>query len=110
MEVLLKLLRYIPLLLGLCAFQAHAADTIRLTVSGISCTGNTNTFPGMAAEAWSMGASVPTVVGTGGGGAGKVTLSGLVVQRAFDECSPILLKDLFNGTHIATLTLTQYKS
>jgi type VI protein secretion system component Hcp len=101
----MKIMRYIPILLGLCVFQAHAADTIRLAVSGVSCT-STGTLPGMTALSWSMGASAP--VSSTGASVGKVALSALAVQRAFDECSPVLLSDFFKGTHIATVTLTQY--
>jgi type VI protein secretion system component Hcp len=104
----MKLMRFIPLLLGLCALQAHAAGAIRLTVTGVSCTSTLSALPGMAAESWSMGASAPISTGATGVAAGKVALSALTVQRAFDECSPVLLNKFFTESHIATVVLTQY--
>ena len=43
--------------------------------------------------------------GGGGGGAGKATIRPLVINKAPDDCSPLLFRTVFQGEHIRTATL-----
>jgi type VI protein secretion system component Hcp len=57
--------------------------------------------------AWSWGASNPVDLSSGGGGgAGKVSLADLSIQKAFDACSPALFGAVATGKAFPTLTLT----
>jgi len=60
---------------------------------------------------WSWGGSqVTSVAGTGGSGAGKVSLSDLSVMTYFDKATPKFFKSLAKGDHIKTGTLTAIKA
>lgn len=60
---------------------------------------------------WSWGASnVSSVSGTGGSGAGKVSLGEFTIMKTMDKASPKLFKSICAGTHIATGTMTASKS
>lgn len=60
---------------------------------------------------WSWGGSnVSSVAGTGGSGAGKVSLSELSVMAFFDKSTPKFFKSLCAGTHIKTGLMTATKS
>lgn len=60
---------------------------------------------------WSWGGSnVSSVAGTGGSGAGKVSLSDLNVMINFDKSSPKFFKTVCAGTHIPSGTLTAIKA
>ena len=55
---------------------------------------------------WSWGASNPVdLIGGGGGGAGKVSVSDLSVMKPFDACSPALLGAVATGKAFPSLTL-----
>lgn len=56
------------------------------------------------------GVQTSSVAGTGGSGAGKVTLQDFNVQTYFDKSTPQLFKSLAAGTHIKSGTLTAIKS
>jgi type VI secretion system secreted protein Hcp len=57
----------------------------------------------IALHSWSWGGSqTTTVAGTGGSGAGKVSLGDFTVTKHFDKSSPALFKSLCSGTHIKT--------
>lgn len=94
----------------LCVPAIHAADTIYMTVDGVTCNSpGKGPGDGMKVVSWQMGVQqVLNIGGGGGGGAGKATFQPLTVTRAFDECSPLLLPKLFTGTVLNTVTLTQY--
>lgn len=60
---------------------------------------------------WSWGGSqTSSVAGTGGSGAGKVSLSDINVMSYFDKSTPKFFKSLCKGDHIATGTLTAIKA
>jgi len=56
------------------------------------------------------GSQATTVSGSGGSGAGKVSLSDISVMKNFDKASPKLLTAMCKGTHIAKGTLTAVKA
>jgi len=57
--------------------------------------------------AWSWGLSEPVVSGgSGGGGAGRVKIENISVQKLVDLASPLLLLASAEGTHISDGTLT----
>lgn len=94
-----------------CVPLSQAADTIYMTVDGVTCSSpGKGPGDGMKVLSWQMGVEQALDIGTGssGGGAGKATFEPLTVTRAFDECSPLLLPKLFTGTVLNTVTLTQY--
>lgn len=56
---------------------------------------------------WSLGASNPTTVGTGGGsGAGKVSISSVSIQKIVDAATPDLFRSCCSGKHFATGKIT----
>ncbi len=60
---------------------------------------------------WSWGAAnVSSVAGTGGSGAGKVSLGDFTIMKTVDKASPKFFKSICAGTHIATGTMTAVKS
>jgi type VI secretion system secreted protein Hcp len=56
------------------------------------------------------GSQTSSVAGTGGSGAGKVSLENLHVMKYYDKASPDLFKALASGTHIKSGTLCAVKS
>jgi type VI secretion system secreted protein Hcp len=56
------------------------------------------------------GSQTTSVGGTGGSGAGKVSLSEFNVMKSFDKASVPLFKSLVSGTHIANGVLTASKA
>ena len=56
------------------------------------------------------GSQVSSVAGTGGSGAGKVSLENLHVMKYYDKASPTIFKALVSGTHIKTGVLSAVKS
>jgi type VI secretion system secreted protein Hcp len=58
---------------------------------------------------WS-GSQVSSVSGTGGSGAGKVSLDHFQIMKSYDKSSPQLFKSLVSGTHIKTGMLSAVKS
>jgi|ERR1700721_2928442 type VI secretion system secreted protein Hcp len=56
------------------------------------------------------GNQVSSVSGTGGSGAGKVSLENIHVMKYYDKSSPLLFKSLISGTHIKTGVLSACKS
>jgi type VI secretion system secreted protein Hcp len=60
---------------------------------------------------WSWGASnVSSVSGTGGSGAGKVSLSDFNIMTNFDKATPKFFKSVCAGTHIKTGTMSAIKA
>jgi type VI secretion system secreted protein Hcp len=60
---------------------------------------------------WSWGGSqTSTVSGTGGSGAGKVSLADFSIMTNFDKGTPKLFKSLCAGAHVKTGTMTAVKS
>lgn len=60
---------------------------------------------------WSWGGSqVSTVSGTGGSGAGKVSLSDFNVMAYFDKSTPEFFKNMCAGTHIKSGVMTAVKA
>lgn len=60
---------------------------------------------------WSWGGSqVSSVAGTGGSGAGKVSLSDFSIMSHFDKSTPKFFKSLCAGSHVPTGTLSAIKS
>jgi type VI secretion system secreted protein Hcp len=83
------------------------ASTITVTVDDLNCTTalGAGTF---GAQTWSFGATQSGGGSTGGGGgAGKATVSGLKVEKTFDQCSPGLFGGVTTGKHFRTVTLVQ---
>jgi len=88
---------------------AHAADSIFMNISGVTCNSSSNASePGMSVLGWQWGASNSVTLGSGSPTSGKTTFQAITVTRAFDECSPLLLPKLFAGQPLTTVTLTQY--
>ncbi len=56
------------------------------------------------------GAQHSTVSGTGGSGAGKVSLSDFSIMKTMDKASPKLFQAMTKGTHVASATLTACKA
>jgi type VI secretion system secreted protein Hcp len=56
------------------------------------------------------GSQVSSVAGTGGSGAGKVSLENIHIMKYYDKASPALFKALISGTHIKTGVLSACKS
>ena len=96
------------LLLSTSSWAAEKpASAITVNVDNLNCT----TALGVAtfnAQTWSFGAA-QTGGSTGGGcgGAGKATVSGLKVQKNFDQCSPALFGGVTTGKHFRTVTVVQ---
>lgn len=60
---------------------------------------------------FSLGASNPTTIGSGGGGgAGKATLSSLNVMKMSDKASPVLFQNCCQGKHFPKATVTLHKA
>jgi type VI secretion system secreted protein Hcp len=60
---------------------------------------------------WSWGGNQTTsVAGTGGSGAGKVSLSDLNIMTYFDKATPKFLKSMYKGDHIKSGSLTAIKA
>ena len=60
---------------------------------------------------WSWGGNqVSSVTGTGGSGAGKVSMSDFIIMKDFDKATSPLLKAMMSGTHIDNGVLTAYKA
>lgn len=61
-------------------------------------------------ESWSLGASNPGSMGSGGGGGtGKVAFTDLSFMHRYDKASPNLWKACASGEHIKEATLTSAK-
>jgi len=56
------------------------------------------------------GSQVSSVAGTGGSGAGKVSLENLHAMKYYDKASVPLFKSLVSGTHIKTGVLSAVKA
>jgi type VI secretion system secreted protein Hcp len=72
---------------------------------------NTNHSNEIQIMSWSWGgAQYSSVAGTGGSGAGKVSLSDFSIMANFDKATPKLFKSLCEGTHVKTGTMTAIKA
>jgi type VI secretion system secreted protein Hcp len=72
---------------------------------------NTNHSNEIQIMSWSWGgAQYSSVAGTGGSGAGKVSLSDFSIMANFDKSTPKLFKSLCEGTHVKTGTMTAIKA
>jgi type VI protein secretion system component Hcp len=105
------LLLLIPALLATIAWSQDKTangSIIVVTVDGLNCS-TTAGSASFNAQAWSFGATDTLEIGGTGSGAGtgKATTSNLVVQKMFDECSPLLFFDVTSGKVIKSVTLTQ---
>jgi type VI secretion system secreted protein Hcp len=79
------------------------------TVNGESV--DTNHKNEIQIMSWSWGGSQhSSVSGSGGSGAGKVSLGDFSIMKTFDKASVPFLKGLCAGTHFATGTLTANKA
>ncbi len=63
----------------------------------------------LLAWSWGMSQSGTTHVGKGGG-AGKVNVQNISITKYVDKASPILMKHISEGKHIAEATLTVRKA
>jgi type VI secretion system secreted protein Hcp len=60
---------------------------------------------------FSLGASNPTSIGSGGGGgSGKVTVSSFNCMKKTDKASPTLFQKCCEGHHVPKATVTLYKA
>ena len=59
----------------------------------------------MRISSWSLGASNPTSVGSGGMSAGKVNFQDLSVMKSIDKATPMLFLACASGKHIPKATL-----
>jgi len=83
-----------------------------LKLDGIPGEDQTDGFVGQVQIlSFSWGASnISSVAGTGGSGAGKVSVSELSIMTFFDKATPAAFKAICLGTHIKTGTLSAVKS
>src|SRR5687768_1634472 len=82
-----------------------AKSAIAVSVGNLGCSTalGSDTF---AVQAWSWGASNPVDLSAGGGGgSGKVSVSDLAVQKAFDACSPALFGAVATAKAFQNLSL-----
>ena len=84
--------------------KGNVKSAIAVTLGNLGCSTplGTDAFEVLS---WSFGASNPVDLSGGGGGAGKVSVSDLNIQKAFDGCSPALLGAVATGKAFPTLTL-----
>lgn len=60
---------------------------------------------------FSVGASNPTTIGSGGGGgSGKASLSSFNVMKMSDKASPVLFQKCCQGAHFPKATITLHKA
>jgi type VI protein secretion system component Hcp len=109
MKSLLVVVGVFALSAGLVAQGPPAKGSVKspiaVTLGTLGCSTplGTDAFDVLA---WSFGASNPVDLSVGGGGAaGKVSVSDLNIQKAFDGCSPALLGAVATGKAFASLTL-----
>jgi len=89
-----------------------AFDTF-LNLSGVKGESTRKGFEGwIEVFSFSLGATNPTTVGTtsGGGGAGKVSLSDFSVMKKCDVASPSVFQNCCKGTHYDTATISLNKA
>ncbi len=79
------------------------------SINGESIDQNFTNQINLLSFAWG-GTQTTSVAGTGGSGAGKVSLSEFTVSKYYDASSPEIFKAMLLGTHIATGTLSAVKS
>jgi type VI secretion system secreted protein Hcp len=60
---------------------------------------------GIDVLSYSHGASNTPVIGTGGAGAGKVSLQDISITKTIDKSTPLLYKACASGKHFANVTL-----
>jgi type VI secretion system secreted protein Hcp len=80
-----------------------ALEVGKLFVDGITPAGT----PAYV-NSWSLGASNPTSVGSGGMSSGKVNVQDISITKQVDKSSPLLFKALATGKHIKTVKLSLY--
>jgi type VI secretion system secreted protein Hcp len=94
--------------LALGALPARAAVDAYLTIGDTAAPRGHQQVIEVAS--WSLGASNPTSVGSGGMSAGKVSISSFNVMRRVDPSSPVLARAVASGKHFASVTLTARKA
>lgn len=84
------------------------AVEIHLDIKGIQGESQTKSYEKkIDIFSYSLGASNPTSVGTGGGsGAGKVSISSMSVQKVVDAATPDLFRACCSGKHFDTAKVT----
>ena len=80
-------------------------SAIAVTLGSLNCSTPLGS-DAFEVQSWSFGASNPVDLIGGGGGAGKVSVSDLNIQKGFDGCSPALLGAVTTGKAFPSLTLT----
>jgi type VI protein secretion system component Hcp len=94
-------------LLCLGVAKANAVQTIAMTTNNqIVCTGQTSNS--ITLTSWSWGTTDIGISPSGTGG--KVTLSQVMVSKAFDGCSPAMLKIYFGDGRLGTVLIEQKKT
>jgi type VI secretion system secreted protein Hcp len=84
-----------------------------LQIPGITGESTDKAFTGATElESFSFGAHNAATIGsaTGGGGAGKVSLSDFSIMKKIDKASPVMFQGCAAGTHYKTATLSVRKA
>jgi type VI secretion system secreted protein Hcp len=88
-------------------FEHRGASQITITVASLACSTDAGAGE-FDVRSWSWGAMNSASVSTGsGGGSGKASIGNLMIKKAFDTCSPLLLAAVTSGRHFQTLRLEQ---
>src|ERR1043165_9259540 len=88
--------------------KGNTRSAITMTVGNLGCTTSIGT-DAFDVLSWSWGASNPVdIFGGGGGGTGKVSVSDLNINKAFDTCSPALCGAVATGKAFQNVTLTAF--
>src|SRR3989339_365348 len=86
--------------------EARAANSffdVFIEIDGVQ--GSSTHVNAMDILSWSFGASNPTSVGSGGAGAGKVSMQDFHFTKRIDKASPMLYSSLAKGEHIKNAVL-----
>lgn len=91
------------------AAPCFAQNSIFVQFDTFKCQGAGNgNFPNFsAASGVELGGTGAVAPGSGGGsGGGKTTFADIKVAKALDDCTPLLLKSLATGSHIASVRIS----
>jgi type VI protein secretion system component Hcp len=98
----------LALLLFLLAAVTVHAETIAMTTAGqITCTGQKSPNEvtiNLTAWNWESSLSISST-----GAVGKTSLSSIVVNKPFDDCTSAMLQSFFNGAKVTTVLIEQSK-